>query len=135
MSSALERSIDYLVSEGLQHRILLPDDPEYATRNDSYWSNSSKLKPAYILQPHAASEVSIAVNALVASGQRFAVRSGGCNFWPSNNIDGGVTIDLGHMNSVEYNSEDETVSIGPGARWGEVSGSTIETDSTVICSF
>jgi FAD/FMN-containing dehydrogenase len=38
----------------------------------------------------------------------------------SNNIDNGVTIDLGQMNSTTLNKGNATVSIQPGARWGNV---------------
>ncbi|EMR66580.1 hypothetical protein MGN70_003062 [Eutypa lata] len=120
MPSAYPEQASCLIAAGLQGQLLLPQDPDYKARIESYWSNSSKLKPACILQPTSATEVSSAVSALAAAGQKFAVRSGGCNFWPSNNIDGGVTIDLGRMDSVVYQPEGETVSMGPGARWGQV---------------
>ncbi|KAF5012741.1 hypothetical protein FDECE_1215 [Fusarium decemcellulare] len=110
-----------LVAAGLGSRILTPTDAEFTARQDSYWSNSAKLKPACIVQPQSAQEVAAAVKALVAAGQKFAVRSGGHTNWPgSNNIDGGVTIDLGSFNKTVYDPENETVSIGPGCRWRQV---------------
>ncbi|KAK0629342.1 hypothetical protein B0T17DRAFT_490749 [Bombardia bombarda] len=118
--TALPEQAECLKAAGLEARILLPASPEYAVRIDSYWSNSAKLRPACILQPCSALEVASAVKALAAAGQKFAVRSGGCNFWPSNNIENGVTIDLGQMGSISYDNESETVRIGPGARWGQV---------------
>ncbi|KAK4455182.1 hypothetical protein QBC34DRAFT_465219 [Podospora aff. communis PSN243] len=110
-----------LVEAGLQSRILLPSDAEYSARQDSYWSNSAKLKPACIIAPRSTEEVSAAVKALVKTQQRFAIRSGGHTNWPgSNNTDGGVTIDLGFINSTSYGKTTEVVSIGPGAKWREV---------------
>lgn len=89
-----------LVDAGLESRILLPTDADYATRIGSYWCNNTKLKPACILQPRSASEVSKAIKALVQARQVFAVRAGGHMNWAgSNNIDGGVTIDLGLLDS------------------------------------
>ncbi|KXX73524.1 Bifunctional solanapyrone synthase [Madurella mycetomatis] len=120
MGATHPKQAESLLAAGLQDRILLPGTPEYLARIDSYWSNSSKLRPACILQPQSAYEVADAVKALVAADQKFAIRSGGCNFWPSNNIENGVTIDLGRMAWVKYNSGNETVSIGPGTRWGQV---------------
>ncbi|KAF9890062.1 hypothetical protein FE257_006742 [Aspergillus nanangensis] len=38
----------------------------------------------------------------------------------SNNIDDGVTIDLGLLNSVTYSPQTKIASLGPGAKWGEV---------------
>lgn len=64
--------------------------------------------------PESAGEVAVAIKALVAAGTNFAIRSGGSNFWPSNNIKDGVTIDLGRLNSVTYDAETETARIGAG---------------------
>ncbi|KAF4120274.1 FAD/FMN-containing dehydrogenase [Geosmithia morbida] len=110
-----------LIEAGLQARILSPTDPEYAAREESYWSSSAKIKPACIIQPRTAEEVATAVKALAASGQKFAVRSGGHTNWAgSNNIAGGVTIDLVHLDKVVFNADSETASIGPGNRWRQV---------------
>ncbi|KAK0631178.1 hypothetical protein B0T17DRAFT_242582 [Bombardia bombarda] len=106
-----------LIDARLQSQILIPTDADYKTRNDLYWSNSAKLQPAYIVRPRSANEVTTAVKALVSAGQAFAVRSGGHTNWAgSNNIDGGVTIDLGLLNATVFDAESETASIGPGAR-------------------
>ncbi|KAK4641447.1 hypothetical protein QC761_501820 [Podospora bellae-mahoneyi] len=120
MTESIPQQAECLAAAGLQNRILLPTSPEYASRIEAYWSKSSQLKPACFIQPTSATEVADALKALVAAKQPFAVRSGGCNFWPSNNIDHGVTIDLGQLAWIKYNPDDETVSIGPGARWGQV---------------
>lgn len=52
---------------------------------------------------------------------KFAVRAGGHTVWPgSNNIDNGVTVDLGLMQSVTLDKNASTTSIQPGARWKTV---------------
>jgi hypothetical protein len=110
-----------LISAGLQPRILSPTDAEFTARQESYWSSSAKIKPACIVQPQSPEEVATAVKALVTAGQKFAVRSGGHTNWAgSNNIEGGVTIDLVRLNKTVYNTDSETVRIGPGCRWREV---------------
>lgn len=106
-----------LIEVGLESRILLPDDLKYIACTDSYFDNASKFQPVYILQPWTESEVAAAIKALADAGQAFAVRSGGCTVRPgSNNIEGGVTIDLSLLNSIEYNP-DNTAHVGPGATW------------------
>lgn len=120
MEKSSSKQVGCLVRVGLQDRVILPATNEYATRIDSYFNNSAKLKPSCILMPHTTAEVATAVKALVNAGQEFAIRSGGSNFWPSNNIDGGVTIDLGCMNSIEYNHKNETVMLGAGVLAGQV---------------
>ncbi|KAK3997847.1 bifunctional solanapyrone synthase [Cladorrhinum sp. PSN332] len=120
-STTRSQLVQHLIEAGLQGQILLPDNPKYDERNSSYWSrNTSSFQPLCIVQPASACDVSSAIKALVLADQKFAIRSGGCNFWPSNNIDKGVTIDLGLLNKVKYNPSNETVDLGPGARWGEV---------------
>lgn len=53
--------------------------------------------------------------------EQFALRSGGHTTWAgSNNINGGVTIDLGLMNSTTLNIESKVASIQPGSRWNQV---------------
>ncbi|KAK3688702.1 hypothetical protein B0T22DRAFT_160998 [Podospora appendiculata] len=111
-----------LVQAGLRSQVLVPDDADYDARQDSYWSNSAKtLKPAAIVCPRTTAEVAAAVKALVAAAQPFAIRSGGHTNWAgSNNIDGGVTIDLSLLNATIYDAASETATIEPGARWKEV---------------
>ena len=52
---------------------------------------------------------------------KFAIRSRGHSTWAgSNNIDDGVTIDLGFMNITTLNLDTCIASIQPGSRWGRV---------------
>ncbi|KAI0388467.1 FAD-binding domain-containing protein [Xylariaceae sp. FL0594] len=123
--------VDCLANAGLQERVLLPDTPEYTARIDSYFNNGAKLKPGCLLMPQTTSEVAAAVTALVKSSIKFAVRSGGSNFWPSNNIDGGVTIDLGRINSIEYDPAIEAVKLGAGSISGQIYEKLAEHDRAV----
>ncbi len=110
-----------LAEAGLQAQILVPGNANYDARQDSYWSNSAKIRPAAIIQPRSAVEVAASVKALVAAKQPFAVRSGGHTNWAgSNNIEAGVTVDLGFLNNIMYDAALETAAIGPGCRWREV---------------
>ncbi|KAH6628164.1 hypothetical protein F5144DRAFT_578139 [Chaetomium tenue] len=106
---------------GLQPQLLLPGEAGYAARQESYWSLSSgQVQPAAIFRPSSAQDVSAAVQALVQAKQPFAVRSGGHGFAFSNNIDGGVTIDLGQLSTVVYDIASETVTFGAGCLWQDV---------------
>ncbi|KAG8676174.1 hypothetical protein FPOAC1_002174 [Fusarium poae] len=110
-----------LIAAGLEARILVPNDADFMARQESYWSNSAKIKPACIVQPHTADEVATIVKTLVAAGHKFAIRSGGHTNWAgSNNIEGGVTVDLVHLNNVSFDASTETVDVGPGCRWRDV---------------
>lgn len=94
-------------------------------RTASYWSVSAQLTPQCIVQPLSTAEVTTIVKTLVthaACGEtRFAVRSGGHTTWAgSNNIDNGVTIDLGLMNATTFDPATKVASILPGSRWNQV---------------
>lgn len=110
-----------LIAAGLQSRILFPRDEGYAARIESYWCNSAKLQPVCIVQPGSSLEVSKAVKALADADQVFAVRAGGHSNWAgSNNIDGGVTIDLALLSSITYDPATELAHIPPAAKWKNV---------------
>jgi FAD/FMN-containing dehydrogenase len=46
--------------------------------------------------------------------------SGHTQWAGSNNVEQGVTIDLGRMNDVTYDAHSKLVSLQPGSRWGDV---------------
>ncbi|USW52473.1 Putative membrane-associated, eicosanoid/glutathione metabolism (MAPEG) protein [Septoria linicola] len=89
----------------------------------------SSLQPtACIVRPTCAQDVSTAIALLYqrnAGGKHlscvFAVRGGGYTpYAGSANIEQGVTIDLRAMNSVTVSPDRKIVSVGGGAKWGEV---------------
>lgn len=82
--------------------IYYADDEGYAQRTESYWSLTSQLEPDCYVQPKSTQEVSAALQVIVEHTDcDFAVRSGGHSANAgANNIDGGVTIDLGEQNTV-----------------------------------
>lgn len=110
-----------LVDVGLRSQVFVPTDAEYITAEDSYWSRCAKLNPSCVVRPRTAEEVAIAIKALASAGEVFALRSGGHTNWAgSNNIKGGVTIDLGLLDQIVFDEASETVRIGPGCRWHQV---------------
>lgn len=112
-----------LAEAKIQSRVLLPGDADYTAREQSYWSQQARLKPACIVLPRSASEVSTIVTTLASQQAKFAIRSGGHTpHAGSNNIDGGVTIDLSLLNWTRFDAASETVDIGPGGRWRDVYG-------------
>ncbi|KPI40317.1 Bifunctional solanapyrone synthase [Cyphellophora attinorum] len=106
---------------GLEHILLQPSDGAYAARQGSYLAQNAALNPACVLQPRTAEDVSQVMRAIADTGINFAVRSGGCVLWPGgSSIADGVTIDLGAMGDVIYNSSTRIASLQPGSNWGEV---------------
>ncbi len=75
------------------------------------------------MTPSTSQGVADVTNTLVQNSCPFAIRSGGHNPFPDNNIGApGITVDLGRLNAVSLSNTSTglTASIGPGARWGDV---------------
>ncbi|KAK4631820.1 FAD-dependent monooxygenase sdcF [Fulvia fulva] len=115
-----------LETAGLAERLIYPGYEAYDIQVNKYFSTSARLTPSCFPRPEAATEVSIAVTALVEANKtqpcQFAVRSGGhMHYAGAAGIESGVTIDLGKMNDVVVNFvQNGTISVGPGAVWGDV---------------
>ncbi|KAI1385522.1 uncharacterized protein F4822DRAFT_413320 [Hypoxylon trugodes] len=108
-----------LIEAGLH--VLTPTDPDYVSREESYWSKTAKLGPICIVQPKTPDEVSQTLNVLVAAQEKFAIRGGGHSPGVgTNNITGGVTIDLGLMDKNYLGNDAKTVTIGAGGRFKNV---------------
>ena len=77
--------------------------------------------PSCRFTPSDSRDVSHAVSALAQSDCQFAVRGGGHMSWAgAANIQGGVTIDLSTMVSVNVSDDQTTTYVGGGARWQDV---------------
>ncbi|KAM0251659.1 hypothetical protein ACHAQJ_008073, partial [Trichoderma viride] len=87
----------------------------------------AQLRPAAVISPTCVEDVAQAVRHLASAEDedgkpvRFAIRSGGHAVDAgAANIDGGVTIDLSRLNAIQVSEDRKTVSVGPGAKWGQV---------------
>ncbi|KAK3938964.1 FAD binding domain-containing protein [Diplogelasinospora grovesii] len=114
--------------------VLRPLSLGYQTEQAAYWSTGASLmQPSCILTPTTANEVSVIVKALLNSTERFAIKSGGHN--PNNNfssIQGGPLISTSHLNEVTLDTASQTVRIGPGNRWDDVSAALDGTGYTAV---
>jgi FAD/FMN-containing dehydrogenase len=79
------------------------------------------VTPAAIFQPRSAKEVAIALILCKEAECKFAVKSGGhAAMKGASSADGGVTIDLKHLNSIELNEDKTIASLGAGNTWERV---------------
>ncbi|KAF2431252.1 putative FAD dependent oxidoreductase [Tothia fuscella] len=96
---------------------------EYNVTLKDYWSTAcSALKPSCILLPRSAQQVSDILKVLGQNDEPFAVKSGGHSpnkYFAS--IAGGPLISTKLLNEVNYNALTETVRVGPGNHWHNVS--------------
>ena len=108
----------------MSHNAIYQDGAsQYNESLTSYWALQARVKPACFVAPGSAEEVSTVVQTLVNSSCLFAIKSGGHNPFPSNNINStGVTIDLNRLSTINVATTNGTTvtEIGPGARWGQV---------------
>lgn len=105
--------------------LFLSGSQDYNQTLSTYWAKQAQVLPSCFVAPGSAQEVSTIVQTLVNSSCPFAIKSGGHNPFPSNNIAApGITIDLSRLNSIilaQNGTNGSTITqIGPGARWEQV---------------
>ncbi|KAI1501432.1 FAD-binding domain-containing protein, partial [Biscogniauxia marginata] len=133
MTTVQEQAIANLKTAGLGDVLYVPGEKPYHERIDSYWSLTPRLKPWAIVQPRTTEEVSRVLKTLVAiTGCKFAIRSGGHMCFPgANNIEAGVTIDLGLLRTTTYNPVTKIASLQPGGKWTDVYA-TLEKEGVMV---
>ncbi|KAI1805632.1 putative oxidoreductase [Daldinia bambusicola] len=116
----------------LGDKVVFPESQAYSSSLSSYHSQQeSHLEPLCIVVPTTSDDVSTAVSSLSSTAEafggneqsscQFAIRSGGyAGIAGAANIEGGVTIDLRSLNTIDVSEDKSTASVGVGATWGEV---------------
>jgi FAD/FMN-containing dehydrogenase len=101
--------------------VVYPNSTAYIAEN-TYWSNrQGEVSPACFVTPRSTSNVSAIVKSLTAHQAPFSVKAGGHTaFAGGSNVDQGVTIDLLYMNEITVTNDSQTVSVGSGSRWIQV---------------
>ncbi|KAJ5818193.1 hypothetical protein N7474_003784 [Penicillium riverlandense] len=100
--------------------VILPGQANYTEQTtDYYWDVRADLSPACVFVPETADAVASAIEIFSSCNAQFAVRGGGhMNYPGSNNIDGGVLVALGNLNSFTVN--EDSIDVGPGLTWYDV---------------
>jgi FAD/FMN-containing dehydrogenase len=106
----------------LRGDVLLPDDDGYAAAATTFFASG---KPALVVRPRDAADVASAIRHVRREGLILSVRSGGHGLLGSATNDGGMVLDLTHLDSVELvapgaGPDGRLVRVGAGARWGHV---------------
>ena len=96
--------------------IVRPGQPAYESLRHVYTATGS---PAEILRPATDWDVGEALRYARDSGLPLAIRSGGHGISSRATNDGGIVLDLGHLDQIKR-LDDHRVRIGTGARWGQV---------------
>lgn len=98
-----------------------PNSTAYIAEN-TYWSNrQGEVSPACFVTPRSTANVSAIIKSLTALQAPFTVKAGGHTaFAGGSNIDQGVTVDLLHLTEIRLTNDSQTVSVGSGSRWIQV---------------
>jgi FAD/FMN-containing dehydrogenase len=98
--------------------VLLPDEPGYDDAR-AIWNGLIDRRPALIIQCTGAADVVDAVNFAREQGLLLSIKAGGHNVAGNAVNDGGIVIDLSHMNGVHVDPATQTVRAEGGATWGD----------------
>ncbi|KAM0351084.1 hypothetical protein ACHAPU_002866 [Fusarium lateritium] len=110
------------LSEAFPDEVAYPLSRSYIQAN-TYWSErQAEVHPKCFITPRTTKDVSAIVKTLTELNAPFSVKSGGHTaFAGGSNAADGVTIDLKHLNNISISADRETVSVGPGNKWINVS--------------
>ena len=95
-----------------------PGEPEFEQSNN-LWNGYFDPRPKAIALCKNAGDVQTTLNFARENNLKFSVKSGGHDYSGNSVLNGGLVIDLSHMNSVSINPDKKTAIAGPGVRWGE----------------
>ena len=99
--------------------VLTQDDPQYEEAR-TIWNAMIEARPALIALPQSEADVSELVRFAERTGMPLSVRGGGHNIAGTALVDGGLTINMSRMRSVEYVAGINRVLVQAGAIWADV---------------
>ncbi|KAK5989507.1 FAD-dependent monooxygenase prx3 [Cladobotryum mycophilum] len=111
-----------ILAKTLPGNVNFPNSTMYIQEN-IYWSNrQAEVHPQCFVTPRKTADVSVIMKTLTALNAPFTVKSGGHTAYAGgSNIADGVTVDLIHLTDIIVSKDHQTVSVGPGNRWINVS--------------
>ena len=106
-----------LLSRSIKGRVVARADGDYeATLRDLVWNQlAPPRRPELLVHAESVRDVIATVDFARHHGLRVAVRSGGHAWCGAALRDGGVLIDVGHLDSIEIDAARATAIVGPGA--------------------
>jgi FAD/FMN-containing dehydrogenase len=88
------------------------------------WNGMISKTPALVVRPVSAGDVREAVRFAGANGIRLSVKGGGHNIAGTSLADGGLTLDMSLLSTVDVDTEHRVAHVGPGCLLGDVDRAT-----------
>ncbi|KAH6665549.1 hypothetical protein B0J14DRAFT_680709 [Halenospora varia] len=115
------------LSDLIPAKVFYPSSTTYIASISSYFTQQSRLAPACIVTPSSTLEVALIAKTLKSihdfdpDRSLFSIRSGG-HFLVAGgaNNNGGVTIDLRSIKSIDISKDTKIVSVGSGSLWKNI---------------
>jgi FAD/FMN-containing dehydrogenase len=107
----------------LEAPLLFPGDPGFDAAT-SIWNGMVTSRPALVVQPVAAGEVSEALRFAHANGLLLSVKGGGHNVAGTSLADRGLTLDMSRLRWAEVDPARRVAQVGPGCLLGDVDRAT-----------
>lgn len=120
--------------ERLRGPLLSPEDDGFAEAT-RLWNGMIEKTPALVVQPTGTADVVTAVDFAREHDLLFGIRGGGHNIAGTALADGGLTLDMSGMNTVEVDPDARTVTAGPGCLLGDVDAATQEHGLATVLGF
>ena len=109
---------------GLEGSLITQDDPGYEEAR-AVWNAMVVKRPALIARCAGAADVKSSLDFARRNGLLFSVRGAGHNIAGSALCEGGLTIDLSQMRTVDVDADAATARVQPGATLGDVDAATL----------
>lgn len=134
LSSVLAGTCTILEQKHPDIQVLYPGARRYGITTNDYWSTGcAALKPQCVVYPRNAQQMSTVVKVLQQTDEPYAIKSGGHN--PNKgmaSVQGGPLISTANMNEVIYNRPSQTIRIGPGQSWENITDALKSYGVTVV---
>ena len=113
------------LSAGLDGSLIRPEDEGFAA-STLLWNGMITKRPALVIRPAGTEDVVRAVNFVRDNGLELSIRGGGHNIAGLALSDGGVTLDMSAMRTVDVDPDAKLARVGPGCDLGDVDRATQE---------
>lgn len=99
--------------------VITPNDSQYDTTKNTFVITGAS--PAVVVQPADNADIAAAIQFATQNDLQISVRSGGHSAAGFSTNDGGLVLDMSHINTIEILDEKAgIVRLGTGALWGDV---------------